>query len=129
MTWQARDVAAMSETDRSDLYTGPSEVLGPDRAEVLMAQLPRFDPAEVATRSDLAAQRSDFAALRSDFTGLRSDFAELRSDTRLDISELRGELSGGLAAVNQRLDRLFLTLLVAMFGVVAAMVGVILSVA
>jgi hypothetical protein len=126
----------MSETDRSDLYTGPSEVLGPDRAEVLMAQLPRFDPAEVATRSDLAAQRSDFAALRSDFTGLRSDFAELRSDfaelrsdTRLDISELRGELSGGLAAVNQRLDRLFLTLLVAMFGVVAAMVGVILSVA
>lgn len=104
----------MSEADRSDLYNGLSELLGPDRAEVLMAQLPRFDPAEVATKSDLAA--------------LRSDFAELRSDTRSDIAELRAELRGGLAGVNQRLDRLFLALLVGMFGVVAAMIGVILSV-
>jgi len=122
VTWQARDMAAMSEADRSDLYNGLSEVLGPHRAEVLMAQLPRFDPAEVATKSDLAA-------LRSDFGELRSDFAALRSDTRSDIYELRGELSGGLAAVNQRLDRLFLALLVGMFGVAAAVVGVILSVA
>ena len=58
-----------------------------------MAQLPRYDPAEVATKSDLA--------------------------------ELRTELREGLAAVNQRLDRLFLTLLVGMFGVVAAFVGLI----
>jgi len=122
-------MAAMSEADRSDLYNGLSEVLGPDRAEVLMAHLPRFDPAEVATKSDLAALKSDFVELRSDFAELRSGFAELRSDTRSDISELRGELSGGLAAVNQRLDRLFLALLVGMFGVVAAMVAVILSVA
>lgn len=86
-----------------------------------MAQLPRFDPAEVATKSDLAALRSDFAELRSDFT-------ELRSDTRSDIAELRAELRGGLAGVNQRLDRLFLALLVGMFGVVAAIIGVILSV-
>ena len=68
-----------------------------------MAQLPRFDPAEMATRSDLATLRSEFA-------------------------ELRAELRGGLAAVNQRLDRLFLALLVGMFGVVAAIVGVILRI-
>jgi hypothetical protein len=79
-----------------------------------MAQLPRFDPAEVTTSSGLAA--------------LRSDFGELRSDSRSDIAVLRSELRGGLAAVNQRLDRLFLALLVGMFGVVAAFIGVILSV-
>ena len=84
---------AISEAARADLYTGLADVLGPDRAETLMAQLPRYDPAEVATKSDLA--------------------------------ELRTELRDGLAAVNQRLDRLFLTLLVGMFGVVAALIGVI----
>ena len=86
----------ISEAARADLYTGLAEVLGPDRAETLMAQLPRFDPIDVATKSDLA--------------------------------ELRAELRDGLAAVNQRLDRLFLTLLVGMFGLVAAVVGVILSI-
>ena len=58
-----------------------------------MAQLPRYDPAEVATKSDLA--------------------------------QLRTELREGLAAVNQRLDRLFQTLLVGMFGVAAAFIGLI----
>lgn len=77
----------ISEAARADLYTGLAEVLGHDRAEILMAQLPRFDPAELATKTDLA--------------------------------ELRGELRDGLAAVNQRLDRLFLTLLIGMFGVAA----------
>lgn len=99
-----------SERARADLYTGLAEVLGPDRAETLMAQLPRFDPAEVATRSDLAATRSDLAATRSDLAALRS------------------EMRDGLVAVSQRLDRLFLTLLVGMFGLVAAMVGVVFSV-
>jgi len=83
----------ISEAARADLYTGLAEVLGPDRAETLMAQLPRYDPAEVATKSDLA--------------------------------QLRTELREGLAAVNQRLDRLFQTLLVGMFGVAAAFIGLI----
>jgi hypothetical protein len=75
-------------------------VIGPDRAEILMAQLPRFDPAQLATKSDLA---------------------ELRT-------EIRTEMREGLAAVSQRLDRLFLALLIGMLGVVAAMVGVILRI-
>lgn len=90
-----------SEAARADLYTGLAEVLGPERAETLMAQLPRYDPSEVATKSDLA---------------------ELRVELRSELGELRT----GLAAVNQRLDRLFLTMLVGMFGVVAALIGVIL---
>lgn len=87
----------ISEAARADLYTGLAEVLGPDRAETLMAQLPRYDPAEVATKSDLAQLRT----------------------------ELRTELREGLAAVNHRLDRLFQTLLVGMFGVAAAFIGLI----
>jgi hypothetical protein len=51
----------------------------------------------------------------------KADLADLRT-------ELRTELREGLAAVNQRLDRLFLTLLIGMFGIVATMIGVILSV-
>ena len=76
-----------------------------------MAQLPRFDPAEVATQSDVAVLRSDTAVLRS------------------EVNDLRAELRGGLGGVNQRLDRLFLTLLVGSFGIVATMLGVIVTVA
>ncbi|MGH3649357.1 MAG: hypothetical protein ACRDU9_01510 [Acidimicrobiia bacterium] len=86
----------ISEAARADLYNGLAEVLGPERAETLMTHLPRFDPADVAKKSDLA--------------------------------ELRTELRDGLAAVNQRLDRLFLALLVGTFGLVTAMVGVIFTV-
>jgi hypothetical protein len=108
----------ISESARADLYTGLSEVLGPDRAETLMAQLPRFDPAEVATQSDVAVLRSDTAVLRSDVAVLRSE-----------VNDIRAELHDGLGAVNQRLDRLFLTLLVGSFGIVATMLGVIVTVA
>lgn len=81
----------ISEADRADLYTGLAEVLGPSRAETLMAQVPRFDPADVATKADIA------------------------------------ELRDGFAAVNQRLDRLFLALLVGSFGIVATMLGMMLT--
>jgi hypothetical protein len=42
-----------SEPARLDLYNGLTELLGPDRAETLMTYLPAFDPAEVATKSDI----------------------------------------------------------------------------
>ncbi len=134
----------MSEAARADLYNGLSDLLGPERAETLMTHLPRYDPAEVATKSDFADLRSDFAELRSDFRGemselrsdFRSDFAELRSDfgseigeLRSDfgneISELRGEMSAGFAGVNERFDGMYLTLVAGFFVVVAAMAGVV----
>ena len=91
----------ISEAKRADLYTGLVEVLGPDRAETLMAHIPRFDPAGVATKADLK---------------------ELRVELRVEIRE-------GLAAVNQRLDRLFQTLVAGLFVIVAAMIGLVLTVA
>lgn len=89
----------MSEAQRADLYTGLVEVLGPDRAETLMAHIPRSDPA--ATKAELK---------------------ELRV-------ELRVELGEGLAAVNQRLDRLSQTLVAGLLVIVAAMVGSVRTVA
>jgi exoribonuclease II len=109
---------AMSEAARADLYNGLSDLLGPERAETLMTHLPRYDPAEVATKSD-------FAELRSNFSELRSDFAELRSDFRSEISELRTEMTTGFAGVNERFDRMYLTLVAGFFVVVAAMAGVV----
>ena len=91
----------LTEVQRADLYNGLSEVLGHQRAELFMSQVPRFDVNEPATKSDLRELRAEF----------------------------RTELREGLAAVNQRLDRLFLTLLVGMFGTVAALIGVIFNLA
>lgn len=88
----------LSEAQRADLYTGLSKVLGPERAELLMTH--QFDMIEVATSADMRALRGE-------------------------LNDLRIESREGLAAVNQRLDRLFLTFLVGMFGMVAAMVGII----
>ena len=76
-----------------------------------MTHLPRYDPAEVATKSDFADLRSDFAELRSDFSG--------------EISELRTEMTTGFAGVNERFDRMYLTLVAGFFVIVAAMAGVV----
>jgi predicted nuclease with TOPRIM domain len=145
---------AISEAQRADLYTGLAEVLGPDRAELLMTQLPRYDVEHVATHADVVALRSDMGDLRSgmgdlrsEMGDLRSEMGDLRSELRSEMGELRSELRSemgelrsefrsemgvfrdGLAAVNQRLDRLFLALVAGLFVVIAAMASVILVIA
>ena len=91
---------ATSEAARLDLYTGLADLLGPERAETLMAYLPAYDPSEIATKADIR--------------GL---------ETRLDRVE------GSLAAINQRLDRLFLALVAGLFVVLAAMATAVFAVA
>ena len=89
---------AVSEARRRDLYTGLDELLGTDRADTLMAYLPAYETIEVATKDDIG-----------------------RIEDRLDRIENR--LEGGLEAVNQRLDRFFLTQsagLIAMVGTLIA---------
>lgn len=86
----------MSEAARNDLYNGLSELLGPERAETLMSYLPRYDPDDVATRSDVEGIRTDVAAVKADITGVRSelkaDIADLRSEVKSEIADLRSEL-------------------------------------
>lgn len=43
----------VSEAARSDLYTGLTEVLGPQRAEIVMSAIPFCHHDEVATKGDL----------------------------------------------------------------------------
>lgn len=85
----------ISEAARADLYHGLVELLGEDRAETLMTHLPRYEPADLATKSDII---------------------ELKSEI--------GELKVGLAAVNTRLDRLFLVLVAGLVAFIAAMASV-----
>ena len=89
----------ISEAARADLYHGLVELLGEDRAETLMTHLPRYEPADVATKSDIT---------------------ELKSEI--------GELKVGLAAVNLRLDRLFLVLVAGLVAFIAAMASVVFTV-
>ena len=121
----------MSEAARADLYTGLAELLGPERAETLMTHLPRYDPSEVATRSDVAALRSDFSGLE---TRLNRQFEQrfehidqrfARMDERFDrVDERFVRVEAQLDGLAGRLDRFFLTLVAGLFVIVAAMAGV-----
>jgi hypothetical protein len=91
------------EARRHDLYHGLEEVLGTDRADTLKAYLPMTETAALATRSDVAVVEARVEDVRT----------ELKSEIQLVRAEIR--------AVNQRLDRLFLTLGA---GLVAMLVAV-----
>ena len=90
----------ISEASRHDLYNGLAELLGSERAETLMTHLPRYDPVDVATKTDIV--------------GLRTDAIDLES-----------RLNSRLDGLGQRLDRLFLTLVAGLFVIVTAMAGVV----
>lgn len=101
---------SISEAARSDLYTGLSRVLGPDRAETLMSAIPLQDLDQVATKGDLAVLSAD----------LRSDMADLRTELKTDIAELRAELrtelSTEIGGLRRSMTNWMLTLLVAIVG-------------
>lgn len=91
---------AISEAARSDLYTGLSEVIGPERAETLMSAIPLHQLDEVATKGDVRASAADLKA---------------------DIADLRSEMLGEIAALRGTMTNWMLTVLVT---IVAAMVGI-----
>jgi hypothetical protein len=116
---------AISEADRSDLYTGLSKVLGPERAETLMSAIPLHDLDEVATKGDLALLaadlRTEMGDLRSEMGDLRSEMAELRAELKTDIAELRADMITEVGALRSSMANWMLTLLIA---IVAAMAGI-----
>jgi CHASE3 domain sensor protein len=71
-----------------------------------MAAYPSYDVPELVTKDEFRAGLAE----------LRAEMAELRAD-------LRGELHQGLAAVNQRIDRLFLAMMGGFVVLLGAMVG------
>jgi hypothetical protein len=87
-----------SEARRHELYHRLEEVLGTDRADTLMSCLPTVASDQLATKDDLEALRTELEAIRRD-------------------------LGTGLQAVNERLDRLFVTLAAGLLAVVGAMIA------
>lgn len=86
---------ALSEAERTDLYTGLVEVFGPARAEIMMTAYKMHDLDEVATKGDISLVRQEVSALTA---------AVDRIDTKL--------------------DRLIFILIAGLFGIIATLIGV-----
>ena len=113
-----------SEAARLDLYNGLSELLGPERAETLMASLPNFGPNGVATSADIGVLQARMEGL-----GARMDALESGLGARLDGLETRmTSIESAVVALGLRLDKMFLAMLAGLFAIVAALVGVIIAV-
>lgn len=92
----------ISEAARNDLYTGLTEVLGPNRAETLMSVIRLHDLDEVATKGDLALLKTEFQSLRDTVENLDVRFQK----------------------VEQKLDHLIFVLIAGLFAVIATLIGV-----
>lgn len=97
---------AISEPARSDLHTGLSQLLGPERAETLMRATPLHDLDQVATKGDVSIMASD----------LRSEMADIRSELKTDIADLRAEMHAEVGALRRSMAGWMLTVLVAIVG-------------
>ena len=99
-----------SEADRLNLYNGLNELLGPERAETLMPGLSTIDISQLATKADLALLAARIDALEARMTSLEA----------------------AMVGLGLRLDKMFQTLVAGLFvivaAIVAAMVGVMISV-
>ena len=102
-----------SEAARHDLYNGLTELLGPQRAETLMAALPACDTSQLVTKSDLALFGTEMRAELSEL-GARVSQLEVRMTAVESV----------LVAINLRLDRMFLALVGGLIVIVAAMIGI-----
>jgi hypothetical protein len=100
------------EARRHDLYHGLEEVLGTDRADTLMAYLPSRETTDLATGADVVD-------LRADIHQVRAEVHRVRGELKSEIQDVRGELK----SVNQRLDRLFLTLAAGLMATTGAVVA------
>jgi hypothetical protein len=84
---------ATTEQSRRRLHRELTDVMGEERATMLVDHLPPFDWTELATKRDLADAEQrlthDMSELR---TELARDMAQVRSDLSRDIAEVRAEL-------------------------------------
>ena len=77
---------SITDAERHDLYKALEEVLGEQRANVLMEHLPPVGWADVATKRDLDHLEEH----------LRLEMLGLRKDLELQIVNLRNEVTGQL---------------------------------
>lgn len=110
------------ESRRHDLYNGLTEVLGVERADVLMAYLPSAESTELATKTDIRALESRIGTVESSLTA-RTDSLESNLSTRIDNVE--ANLTARIDALGARLDQLATRIDRIVLAVVAALVVII----
>jgi L-serine deaminase len=133
---------ATSESRRRDLYNGLTEVLGIERADTLMQFLPSIEGSQQATRSDIYGLSGRIDDVERSLTG-RIDNVERSLTARIDnvardltarIEKVENKLSTRIDrfehsvtarfdAMNQRLDRIVLTLAAGLMAIIAALVA------
>ena len=95
---------SISEFQRHQIFQWCEEVMGPERAAIMMDLLPPVGWGDIATRTDLHALRSD---LRGEMAGLRAelkdDMAALSTELRSEMASLRAELKDETAGLRVEL--------------------------
>jgi hypothetical protein len=97
---------------------------------------------DLASRMDAGFDRTDHAIrevrteIRNTRTELRTDVRDTRDELKSDIAELRSELKGDSGSLRDEmrrfralLTRVFIALVVGLLGILAAVVGVVATVA
>lgn len=73
---------SVTESERHQIFQWLQEVMGPERAAIMIELLPPVGWGDIATRTDLAVMEGR----------LRGEIAELRGEVRSEIGALRGEI-------------------------------------
>lgn len=105
-----------SETARQALYTGLTDVLGPDLTASLMSFLPLQPATELATKADINGLADKIDHLDSRLSD-RIDDLDSRLSDRID------QLGGRVDHLSDRMDRLQTTLLGGFAAMIAALLA------
>jgi hypothetical protein len=121
---------ATAESRRRDLYNGLTELLGIERADTLMQFLPSIEGSQQATRTDIYGLSGIENVERSLTT--RIDSVERDLTTRIDnverdltarIDRFEHSVTARFDAMDQRLDRVVLTLAAGLMAIIATLVA------
>lgn len=108
----------VTEQQRHEIFKWYEEVMGPERAPIMMELLPPVGWGDLATRTDLMVLEG---RLRGELSELRGQMSELRGEVRDEIGTLRGDM-GQLSLSQAHALR---SLLLAMVATNAATVGLV----
>jgi hypothetical protein len=131
-----------SESRRRDLYNGLTELLGIERADTLMQFLPSIEGSQQATRTDIYGLSSNVDDVERSLSG-RIDNVERTLTSRIEnvertltaridnverdltarIDRFEHSVTARFDAMNQRLDKVVLTLAAGLMAIIATLVG------
>src|SRR3546814_10655323 len=97
---------SVTENQRHQIFQYFIEVMGEERAAIMMDLLPPVGWGDIVTRADL---HGELALLRGEMTelraGLSGEMAELRAGVSGEMAELRAGVSGGIGELRAGVDR------------------------